>query len=138
MTNNGIFVTFEGPNGCGKSTIMEAVCYSLGERGFNIYKTQEPTATPLGNFARSCEKDLFGKSLAYIVAEDRRSHLEYFIRPALRLGNIVLCDRYIESSLVLQKLDGLDTDFIWSINHGILIPDLSIILIADEKYWNNV
>jgi len=63
----------------------------------------------------------------------RYFHLEKKVLPALREGKIVLSDRYIESSLVLQRLDGLDIEFIWSLNSQICIPDLSVILTASVE-----
>ncbi len=130
MINKGIFITFDGPNGCGKTTLIEGVFNELLKSGLNSYKTKEPTKTKLGTFVRDSEEHLSGKSYACLIAADRFAHVEQEILPELESGKIVLCDRYIESSLVLQKLDGVETDFIWSIHQGILIPDLSIILTA--------
>ena len=77
-------------------------------------------------------EELYGKEiLACIAAADRYFHIEKEITPALAAGRIVLSDRYVESSLVLQRLDGCSLEVIWSINSQVLAPDLSVILVAD-------
>lgn len=87
----------------------------------------------LGQFVRAAEEDYRGSTLACLVAADRYFHLENEVLPALQTGKIVLSDRYIESSLVLQRLDGLDIEFIWRLNSQICIPDLSVILTASAE-----
>jgi len=126
----GIFITFEGPNGVGKSSLLNGVANQLTRLGIDVFRTREPTLSPLGQFVRNSEENFQGRTLACLVAADRYFHLENEILPALREGKIVLSDRYVESSLVLQRLDGLDLEFIWSLNSQIYIPDLSVILTA--------
>lgn len=126
----GIFVSFEGPNGVGKSSLLESVANQLTQLSFDILQTKEPTLSLLGQFVRVAEENYRGRILACLVAVDRYFHLEDEVLPALQTGKIVLSDRYIESSLVLQRLDGLDIEFIWSLNSQICIPDLSVILTA--------
>jgi dTMP kinase len=70
-------------------------------------------------------------ALACLVAGDRHHHLVSEIRPARQAGAIVLGDRYLPSSLVLQRIDGLDWDTIWHLNTGVDRPDLAVILNAD-------
>ena len=133
MTPKGIFVTIDGPHGVGKSTLVHNVAQKLKEAGVIVHVTKEPTASLLGKFAREGE-DLFeGKSLACLMAADRYFHVDNEILPALSEGKIVLCDRYVESSLSLQRLDKVEIDFIWEINKYIHIPDLTIILIASPE-----
>jgi len=129
----GIFVTFEGPNGIGKSSLLDGVANQLAKFDVDILRTKEPTLSPLGQFVRTAEENYQGRILACLVAADRYFHLENEVLPALREGKIVLSDRYIESSLVLQRLDGLDIEFIWSLNNQICIPDLSVILTASVE-----
>lgn len=129
----GIFVTFEGPNGVGKSTLLNGVARQLIQRGFDVIQTKEPTSSPLGQFVRSAEENYQGRVLACLVAADRYFHLENEILPALKEGKIVLSDRYVESSLVFQRLDGLDVEFIWNLNSQVYIPDLSVILTASVE-----
>lgn len=131
IAQKSLFVTFEGPNGVGKTTVIKDVAQKLGVLGYSVLRTKEPTGSSLGDFLRNAE-ELYGKeTLACIAAADRYFHIEKEIAPALAVGRIVLSDRYVESSLVLQRLDGCSLEFIWSINSQILVPDLSIIFFAD-------
>ncbi|MGH3939615.1 MAG: dTMP kinase [Pseudonocardiaceae bacterium] len=70
-------------------------------------------------------------ALACLCAADRHHQLDVEIKPALRDGHVVICDRYVASSLVLQGLEGLSADTVWQLNHGVYRPDLSVILNAD-------
>jgi len=131
IAQKSLFVTFEGPNGVGKTTVVKDVAQKLGALGCSVLRTKEPTGSSLGDFLRNAE-ELYGKeTLACIAAADRYFHIEKEITPALAVGRIVLSDRYVESSLVLQRLDGCSLEFIWNINSQVLVPDLSVILVAD-------
>ncbi|MDD2731666.1 MAG: dTMP kinase [Candidatus Pacebacteria bacterium] len=131
IVQKSLFVTFEGPNGIGKTTVIKDVAQKLSVLGCSLLCTKEPTGSSLGDFLRKAE-ELYGREvLACIAAADRYFHIEKEIAPALATGRIVLSDRYVESSLVLQRLDGCSLEFIWSINSQILVPDLSIIFFAD-------
>lgn len=129
----GLFVTFDGPNGVGKSTVLRGVAAQFIQLGFDILETKEPTSSPLGEFIRNAEEIYNGRTLACLVAADRYFHLEHEVLPALSEGKIVFTDRYVESSLVLQRFDGVELDFIWKINNQVYIPDLSIILSASSE-----
>lgn len=133
----GLFVAIDGPSGIGKSTITSLLADVLSTHGCPILATKEPTATPLGSLARFGTDDYHGLTLACLVAADRYRHLEQEIRPALRAGRIVLCDRYIASSLVLQGLDGVPADFVWQLNQHADRPDLCVILIGDAACARN-
>lgn len=130
VNRQGIFVSFEGLNGVGKSSLVDGAANHLTHLNLKILKTKEPTLSPLGQFVRAAEENYQGRIMACLVAADRYFHLENEVLPALQSGKIVLSDRYVESSLVLQRLDGLDIEFIWSLNSQIYIPDLSVILTA--------
>lgn len=125
-----MFITIEGPNGVGKTTVITAVSEKLSGLGFDVFLTKEPTKSNLGDFLKNSEESYRGKCLACIAAADRYFHIEQEIAPALSEGKLVISDRYIESSLVLQRLDGCTLDFIWSLHSQILIPNLSIIIVA--------
>lgn len=126
-----MFITFEGPNGVGKTAVVSDVAQKIIALGHNVLRTKEPTALSLGDFLRNAE-ELYGKeTLACIATADRYFHIEKEITPALTEGRIVLSDRYVESSLVLQQLDGCSLEFIWNLNSQVLVPDLSAILVAD-------
>lgn len=126
----GLFITFEGPNGVGKSSVLSGVALQLRRLGYEVFETKEPTFSSLGQFVLNTEKKYRGKTLACLIAADRYFHLESEVLPELSKGKIVLSDRYIESSLVLQRFDNIEIGFIWSINQLINIPDLSVILRA--------
>ncbi len=85
----------------------------------------------MGNLVRSAEVKIRGRALACLVAADRHHQSETEISEHLDAGKIVLCDRYLESSLVLQRLDDVQSEFILAINSGIPRPDLRIRLLAE-------
>jgi dTMP kinase len=129
----GFFVAIDGPSGIGKSTLTGLLANRLTAHGCSVMATKEPTATPLGSLARFGTDDYRGLTLACLVAADRYQHLEHEIRPALQAGRLVLCDRYLASSLVLQRLDGVSPEFIWQLNQHADQPDLCIILSGDAS-----
>lgn len=128
-----MFITFEGPNGVGKSSIIEAVTKELIIFGVEALTTKEPTESSLGNFLREAEEIYNGECLACIAVADRYFHIKDEIAPALSCDKLIFSDRYIESSLVFQRMDGCTIDFIWNLHQQILIPDLSITLIASPS-----
>ena len=125
-----MFITFDGPHGVGKTTIVDRVVAKLRCLGKDVFLTKEPTRSALGNFLRQGEEFLWGKSLACVAAADRYFHIESEIMPALQIGKMVVSDRYVESSLVLQRLDGCTLEFVWSLNSQVLVPDLSVVVTA--------
>lgn len=133
MIKKGLFVTFDGPNGVGKTSVFNGVADQLHQNGFEIVQTKEPTNSSLGRFILQAEESYSGRTLASLVAADRYFHLDSEVLPALRDGKIVLSDRYIESSLVLQRLDDVEVEFVWTLNSQVYVPDLSVILTASPK-----
>jgi len=131
MTGQGIFVSVDGPGGSGKSTIAELVATQLRAHRLAVYITAEPSATPLGAMIRASTDIYAGMALACLVAGDRHHHLVTEIRPQRDAGAIVICDRYVPSSLVLQRIDGIDWNTIRQLNAGTDQPDLAVILTAD-------
>lgn len=130
-TRRGLFITLDGPGGVGKSTTAGQVCDLLAERGYLVHATAEPSRAQLGQIARASTDTYEGHTLACLVAADRYHHLAAEIRPALAAGRIVVCDRYIPSSYVLQSMDGVPLEFIENLNAAADIPDLAVILTAD-------
>ena len=129
----GRFVTIDGPNGSGKTSLTAAVAAQLGAAGQAVHTTRQPSPTPLGDTVRAAEREVKGRALACLVAGDRHHQADAEIIPQLTEGAIVLCDRYIESSLVLQRLDGVEIDYILAINTGIPRPGLRIRLLAEPR-----
>jgi dTMP kinase len=81
--------------------------------------------------ARAREHELVGWPLAALVVADRYLQLREEIQPALDGGKTVILDRYVASTLVLQRLDGLDSQILWEMNAAALRPDLTVLLQAD-------
>jgi dTMP kinase len=131
MNRPGLFVTVDGPGGVGKSTTIRLVVDALRARGLAVHPTTEPSGTPIGDLIRHGTDTYHGLALAHLVVGDRHHHVTSEIRPRLLAGAVVVCDRYIPSSLVLQRLDGLDVDEIWRMNSGLDRPDLAVVLTAD-------
>jgi dTMP kinase len=137
----GIFVTFEGLDGCGKSTQMELLAAALRESGYVVLVTREPGGTPLGEAIRDVLLDpryhgMSARSEALLYAAARAQLVEQVIRPALEDGQVVLCDRYLDSSLAYQGYGrGLGADDIITLNvwaTECLFPDLTLYLDLDD------
>ncbi len=102
-----MFITFEGPDGSGKSTIIKSLYEQLTAEGYDILLTREPGGTPISEQIRNVILDnnntaLDPRTEALLYAASRRQHLVEKIWPALKEGKIVLCDRYLDSSLAYQ------------------------------------
>lgn len=103
----GLFVTFEGGDGAGKTTLVQSLARNLEKRELPILLTRAPGGTELGKHIR--ELLLHGKEYAiakraelFLFLADRAQHVEQFIRPALEDGKIVLCDRFNDSTIAYQ------------------------------------
>ena len=138
----GVFVTFEGLDGCGKSTQMELLAEALRGRGYVVLVTREPGGTALGEAVRDLLLDpryhgMSARSEALLYAAARAHLVEQVIRPALRDGQVVLCDRYLDSSLAYQGYGrGLGTDDVLTLNvwaTECLFPDLTLFLDLDDS-----
>jgi dTMP kinase len=131
---SGLFVAVEGPNGVGKTTVIAEVAQLLeAKHGLAVHPTREPSATALGEAIRALEGSLPPEALAFACAADRLDHVAREIEPALGRGDYVLSDRYVPSSLVLQRLDGLKRELIWEINKTARVPDLTVYLDDEEE-----
>lgn len=131
--HRGMLIAIDGPNGSGKSTIIKKLKKELEQHKYQVYITREPTDSELGAFVREYAEKNTGVALACLVAADRYEHIKNEIIPHLKEGQIVLSDRYVLSSLILQGMDGVDLEFICEINRDILCPDLQIAVFADEE-----
>lgn len=129
MTGRGFLVAIEGPGGVGKSTTTPLVAKLLRAQGVPVFPTREPIDSPLGDLARHGTEEYRGEAMACLIAAGRYQH-GTIIRPALEAGTVVVCDRYIASSLVLQVLDGVDREFVWLLNEEVIMPDLTVIITA--------
>jgi dTMP kinase len=128
----GALIAIEGPNGVGKTTLAGSLTTELRARsGRYVHSTTQPSRTRLGRFLRESEDDLSGRAYALALAADRYDQEVHEIRPHLDAGCQVVIDRYVHSSLVLQRLDGLPLAEIWSYNQYIRAPDVTIWLDHD-------
>ena len=116
------FITFEGGEGCGKSTVLKAIKERLESEGVSVVLTREPGGTPIAEQIRNVILDkgnteMDGRTEALLYAASRRQHLVEKIWPALQEGKTVRCDRYLDSSLAYQGgARGLGIDEVLSIN----------------------
>lgn len=131
----GLFVTFEGGEGSGKSTQIERLAARLAARGLDPLRTREPGGTPLGEGIRDLLLDPARRPAPMteaLLLEAARSELVgAVIRPALAAGRVVLCDRYDDSTLAYQGGGrGLDEGILRAMNRaatGGLVPDLTLL-----------
>ena len=104
--SKGFFITFEGGDGCGKSTQLELVEKYLKEKGKTILKTREPGSVGLGQKLREVllhyDGDVASRAEAFLFLADRAQHIEKIIKPALNDGIVILCDRHTDSSVAYQ------------------------------------
>jgi dTMP kinase len=133
----GIFLVFEGGEGAGKSTQMELLTSFLQREGHRVVVTREPGGTRVGDRIRDilldpAASEMSPKTEALLYAADRAQHVEEVIRPALDRGEIVISDRYVDSSLAYQgHARGLGHDDVFGLNlwgTAGLLPDLVFFL----------
>ena len=131
----GIFIAFEGGDGAGKSTQVRFLAQSFRDAGRQVLVTRQPGGTPLG--ARIRELLLHGdhvspRAEALLFAADKAHHVDEVIRPALRAGDVVITDRYVDSSVAYQGAGrDLGADEIhqiqrWAVDD--LEPDLTVVV----------
>ena len=127
------FIAIDGPNGVGKSTLIESLKQKFSGYDFDFVFTKEPTTSTLGNFIRENQNSYRAHSLAALVTADRYAHIDLVLKPGLERNNVIITDRYIASSLVYQILDKLTYDFVLNLNSQIILPGLYFILTADVE-----
>ncbi len=138
----GIFITFEGGEGAGKSTQIERLAKKLRAKKYDVVVTREPGGSPGAEAIRhvllSGAAESFGPQMeALLFAAARSDHVEQLIKPALARGSIVLCDRFMDSSRVYQGVTGgLDADFMEVLERVAVdqtVPDMTLILDIDPE-----
>lgn len=131
----GVFITFEGADGCGKTTQIELLKKYLDEKNIKNIQTREPGATELGVELRKIllhyEKPVSDVAETFLYLADRAQHTEFEIKPMLDDGYIILCDRFIDSTVSYQgyarKQDINQINKLNEIATGGLKPDLTIV-----------
>ncbi len=135
MVKRGLFITFEGIDGCGKTTQLENVKKLLEDNGIECVTTREPGALKLGSQIREILLHYDGKVAdnceLFLFLADRSQHVETFIKPMLEEGKIVLCDRHTDSTIAYQGYGrGGDVERLTELNkiatNG-LVPDLTLL-----------
>lgn len=131
----GLFITFEGGEGAGKTTVLLEVARLLTEAGYEVITTREPGGISIAEKIRDIILDphhteMDARTEALLYAAARRQHLIEKVEPALTAGKIVLCDRFIDSSLAYQGYArGLGIDEVYEINRFAidqLMPDMTV------------
>ncbi|WP_241986767.1 dTMP kinase [Cryobacterium fucosi] len=136
----GLFITLEGGDGSGKSTQAQLLADWLAGRGRTVLRTREPGGTPVGVLIRDIvlhhRGEVAPRAEALLYAADRAQHISTAVRPALERGEVVIQDRYLDSSVAYQGagrvLDGTEIRdlSLWAAEG--LLPHLTILLDLDE------
>lgn len=133
----GRFVTFEGPDGAGKTTQMKMLGEKLAGEGIRVSYTREPGGTRISEEIRKLLLDPANKEMVYrtealLYAAARAQHVEEFIRPAVAEGKFVLCDRFSDSTIAYQGYGrGIEMEFLEKLNKMAtagVVPDMTFIL----------
>ena len=140
MNKTGWFITMEGPDGSGKTTQIQLLEQVLKSQGYKVWVTREPGGTLIGEQIRKIILDVDNEEMdpmteAILYAAARAQHVKQLIEPALDQGMIVLCDRFLDSSVAYQGVArGLGMDTIEGINQyatGGLVPDITFFIDMD-------
>ncbi|MCS0674730.1 dTMP kinase [Cytobacillus firmus] len=131
----GKFITVEGPEGAGKTTVIDMLASNLAKEGYQVLQTREPGGIEIAEQIRSVILDknntkMDPRTEALLYAAARRQHLAEKVKPAMDKGYIILCDRFIDSSLAYQGYArGLGIDEVYSINSFAIegmMPELTL------------
>ena len=133
----GLFITFEGPDGSGKSTHIRLLTQALKDMGRDVIVTREPGGCPISEKIRELVLDKENSTMdpvteALLYAASRAQHVREVIKPALAAGKTVISDRYVDSSMAYQGVGrGLGVEFVRSINAPAidgLMPDITFFM----------
>lgn len=141
MQNKGLFITFEGADGCGKTTQIKLLDEYLRSEGYKTLLTREPGSKGLGVKLREIllnyDGEVSPRCESFLFLADRAQHVDCIIKPALKEGVIVLCDRHTDSTVAYQGYGrGLDLEQIHSLNNiatSGLKPDLTFVFDIDVE-----
>lgn len=137
----GLFITFEGADGCGKTTQLMLLAKYLKSKGLEVVVTREPGARGLGEKIREIllnyDGEVSSQAEAFLFLADRAQHIDVIVNPAVKNGKIVLCDRHTDSTIAYQGYGrGLDIDRIKMLNNlatGDRRPDLTFVFDIDVE-----
>lgn len=137
----GLFITFEGADGCGKTTQLNLLKDYLEQQGKDVVVTREPGAKGLGEHVRKILLNYDGivsdRCESFLFLADRAQNIDVIVKPAIEEGKIVLCDRHTDSTVAYQGYGrGLDIDEINMLNNlatGNRKPDLTLVFDVDVE-----
>ena len=138
----GLFITLEGPDGSGKTTVANILCEKLEKMGYELIHTREPGGNEIAEQIRNVILDpkntnMDARTEALLYAASRRQHLVEKVVPAINEGKIVICERFLDSSLAYQGYGrNLGVESIYQINAFAIdghMPDLTIYLDINEE-----
>lgn len=137
----GLFITFEGPDGCGKTTQMNLLAQYFEKKGKKVVLTREPGGKGLGEKVREILLNYNGevsdRCESFLFLADRAQNIDIIVKPAVEKGEIVLCDRHIDSTVAYQGYGrGLDLNEINILNNlatGGKKPDLTLVFDVDVE-----
>lgn len=138
---DGYFITFEGVESSGKTTQVNLLTRWLKQVGYPVVQTREPGGCRLGEKIRSLllhpEEEILPEAEMLLFAAARAQLVRELISPALCAGKVVVCDRFVDSSLAYQGYGlGIDLDVVWEINRpavGEFMPDLTLVVGAGPQ-----
>ncbi len=136
MAKFGKFIAIEGLDGSGSSTQVNMLADYIFKKGLKAHITKEPTNNIIGGLIRGQLTNNWKTSqicFQLLFSADRAHHLETEIEPSLKKGNIVICDRYMYSTLAYGPVEGPDMEWLEQINSKFRRPDLTIILKVPPK-----
>ena len=141
MTSNGLFITFEGIDGSGKSTQTKLLKLALEARGYDVVMTREPGGSVGAEEIRALvlqgDTDRWSAETEILLfTAARRDHMERTVLPALEAGKIVICDRFADSTRMYQGLSRGDLRALVDQLHDLMIPkdpDITILIDMDPK-----
>lgn len=137
----GLFITFEGADGCGKTTQLNLLNEYLEKEGYNVLVTREPGAKGLGEKVREIllnyDGEVSDRCESFLFLADRAQHIDIIVNPAIKEGKIILCDRHTDSTIAYQGYGrGLDINQIKMLNNLATqgrVPDLTFVFDVDIK-----
>ena len=136
-----LFITFEGPDGCGKTTQMNLLAQYFEKKGKKVVLTREPGGKGLGEKVREIllnyDGEVSDRCESFLFLADRAQNIDIIVKPAVKQGEIVLCDRHIDSTVAYQGYGrGLDINEINILNNlatGGKKPDLTLVFDVDVE-----
>lgn len=139
--SKGYFITFEGPDGSGKTTQIRHTVDYLKDKGFDVICTREPggtaSAEKIRNFLLDVNTEICPRTEALLYCAARAEHVEKVIKPALEAGKIVVCDRFTDSTMVYQGfVRGLTVSDLTAVGNfatGGIMPKLTLLLDGDPE-----